>query len=112
MEEKKTITPIVAETPANEKEAKQKPTKVDAAQVQAVLKQAEGRMQQLVENIKQLDQMLRDKTIDQLFEVLKYSVHFEPEFVEKCAECIKTYLTNVAFGSEETVKETETKEEA
>lgn len=60
----------------------------------------------------QMNQMLRDKTIDQLFEVLKYSVHFDEEFVVKSAKCIETYLSNVAF-SDSTVEEKpiETKEE-
>ena len=74
---------------------------IDQAQLQAILRQAEARMQQMVEQMHQLDQMLRDKTIDQLFEVIKYSVHFDEGFVSKSAKCIETYLSKVAFGNEE-----------
>ena len=109
MEENKTkVTPLNSKV-GDETASKQT---IDKAQFEAVVRQAEGRMQQMVEQMHQLDQMLRDKTIDQLFEVLKYSVHFDEEFVAKSAKCIETYLTNVAFSdtiAEE--KPVETKEE-
>lgn len=90
-------------TSLNSQAGKEKENKqtIDPAQLQAVLRQAEGRMQQMVEQLHQLDQMLRDKTIDQLFTVLKYSVHFDEEFVAKSAKCIENYLSKVAFGNEE-----------
>ena len=85
---------------------------INVEQLQGVLQQAEMRMRQMNEQMVQMNQMLRDKTIDQLFEVLKYSVHFDEEFVVKSAKCIETYLSNVAF-SEGTAEEkpVETKEE-
>lgn len=85
---------------------------ISVEQLQGVLQQAEMRMRQMSEQMAQMNQMLRDKTIDQLFEVLKYSVHFDEEFVVKSAKCIETYLSNVAF-SDSTVEEKsiETKEE-
>ena len=82
-----------------------------ATQVQAIMRQAEMKIQQLMENMRQLDQMLRDKTIDQLFSVIKHASYFDPDFVEKSAKCIETYLTNLAFSSEEPVQPEE-KEEA
>ena len=107
MEEKKqTVQPLNSTTEKNEKPA------ISVEQLQGVLQQAEMRMRQMSEQMTQMNQMLRDKTIDQLFEVLKYSVHFDEEFVVKSAKCIETYLSNVAF-SDSTVEEKpiETKEE-
>lgn len=99
MEENKTkTTPLNSQADAK-KESEGKV--IDQAQLQAILRQAEARMQQMAEQMHQLDQMLRDKTIDQLFEVLKYSVHFDEDFVSKSAKCIESYLSKVAFGSEE-----------
>ena len=99
MEENKTkITPLNSQADVKkENEGKV----IDQAQLQAILRQAEARMQQMAEQMHQLDQMLRDKTFDQLFEVLKYSVHFDEEFVYKSAKCIENYLSKVAFGNEE-----------
>ena len=93
-------------------EKKNEKPAINVEQLQGVLQQAEMRMRQMSEQMAQMNQMLRDKTIDQLFEVLKYSVHFDEEFVAKSAKCIETYLTNVAF-SDTTVEEkpVETKEE-
>ena len=78
-------------------EKKNEKPAINAEQLQGVLQQAEMRMRQMSEQMAQMNQMLRDKTIDQLFEVLKYSVHFDEEFLVKCAKCIETYLSNVAF---------------
>lgn len=93
-------------------EKKNEKPAINVEQLQGVLQQAEMRMRQMSEQMAQMNQMLRDKTIDQLFEVLKYSVHFDEEFVVKSAKCIETYLSNVAF-SDSTVEEKpiETKEE-
>ena len=93
-------------------EKKNEKPAISAEQLQGVLQQAEMRMRQMSEQMAQMNQMLRDKTIDQLFEVLKYSVHFDEEFVVKSAKCIETYLSNVAFN-EGTAEEKpiETKEE-
>ena len=105
MEENKTKT-----TPLNNQVDAKKENEgkvIDQAQLQAVLRQAEARMQQMAEQMHQLDQMLRDKTIDQLFEVLKYSVHFDEEFVSKSAKCIEGYLSKVAFGGDEDTKESD-----
>ena len=108
MEEKKQTVQTLngAAEKKNEKPA------ISVEQLQGVLQQAEMRMRQMSEQMVQMNQMLRDKTIDQLFEVLKYSVHFDEEFVAKSAKCIETYLTNVAF-SDAPVEEkpVETKEE-
>ena len=93
-------------------EKKNEKPAISVEQLQGVLQQAEMRMRQMNEQMVQMNQMLRDRTVDQLFEVLKYSVHFDEEFVGKSAKCIETYLSNVAF-SEGTVEEkpAETKEE-
>lgn len=93
-------------------EKKNEKPAISVEQLQGVLQQAEMRMRQMSEQMAQMNQMLRDKTIDQLFEVLKYSVHFDEGFVVKSAKCIETYLSNVAF-SDSTVEEKpiKTKEE-
>ena len=93
-------------------EKKNEKPAIGVEQLQGVLQQAEMRMRQMSEQMAQMNQMLRDRTVDQLFEVLKYSVHFDEEFVVKSAKCIETYLSSVAF-SEGTAEEkpVETKEE-
>ena len=96
MEEKnQTVQPL-----NNAAEKKNEKQTISVEQLQGVLQQAELRMRQLGEQMTQMNQMLRDKTIDQLFEVLKYSVHFDEEFVVKSAKCIETYLSNVAFSDD------------
>ena len=93
MEEKeKEAMPVNEEVTAQEQAA---------AQVQAIMQQAEAKIQQLMDSMRQMDQMLRDKTIEQLFGVIKHSTYFTPEFVDKSAKCIETYLTNLAFSQEE-----------
>ena len=93
-------------------EKKSEKPAITVEQLQGVLQQAEMRMRQMNEQMVQMNQMLRDKTIDQLFEVLKYSVHFEEEFVVKSAKCIETYLSNVALSEDTTEKKpVESKEE-
>lgn len=99
MEENKTkVTPLNSQADAKNESAGKA---IDQAQLQAILRQAEARMQQMAEQMHQLDQMLRDKTIDQLFSVLKYSVHFDDDFVSKSAKCIEEYLSKIAFGNDE-----------
>lgn len=71
------------------------------AQLQAMLQQANERMQQIVAQARQIEQLLRDKTVDQMFNVIKYAHEFEPEFVEKCAKAIAEYISNIAFAAEE-----------
>ena len=44
------------------------------AQMQNVLQQANTKMQQLVSQAQQLDAMLRDKTLDHLFNVIKFII--------------------------------------
>lgn len=83
-------------------DSKETVTKEQAmAQIQAVMKQANDRTQQIVEQARQLEQMVRDKTIDNLFSVLKYEVHFEPTFVKKCAIIIAEYLNSIINTPEE-----------
>jgi len=108
MEEKKqTVQTLNSAAEKSEKPA------INVEQLQGVLQQAEMRMRQMSEQMAQMNQMLRDKTIDQLFEVLKYSVHFDEEFVVKSAKCIETYLSNVAFSDSTATEEkpAESKEE-
>lgn len=72
------------------------------AQMQAVMQQANERLRQVVEQARQMEQMLRDRTVDHLFNVLKYQMDFSPEFVEKSTKAIEAYLTSIAFNEEET----------
>lgn len=81
--------------------------------LQAAVQQANVRLQQLMEQNRQLEQFLRDKTVDQMFKVLEYMSYFDSDFVTKCADTITTYISNVAFSSgEEQAQEPETKEDA
>lgn len=66
-------------------------------QMQELAKQANAKLQQLGIHAQQLESMLRDKTVDYLFKVIKYSHHFESEFVIKCIAVIENYLTQTAL---------------
>lgn len=70
------------------------------AQMQAMLQQANERIQQIVNQARQMEQMLRDKTIDHMFNVIKYAHEFNPDFVGKCADAITAYISNIAFQEE------------
>ncbi len=96
--------------PLNTEAKKVEKSGVNPEQMQAVLQQAEMRIRQMGEQLVQMQQMLRDRTIDQLFEVLKYSVHFDEEFITKSAKCIETYLSNVAFSNDATEEKDTDKE--
>jgi hypothetical protein len=72
-------------------------------QMQSVFQQAQARIQQLTTSVQQLDAMLRDKTIDNLFKVLEYKASFEEDFVVKCTNVIQKYLTQVALTEPEKV---------
>lgn len=82
-------------------------------QLQAMLQQSNERTQQIVAQARQLEQMLRDRTLDHMFNVLKYAHEFTPDFVGKCADAITAYISNVAFSEEddkEEIKDTHTEE--
>lgn len=83
-----------------------------SAQVQQVVKQANAKITQLATQVQQLETLLRDHTIDNMFKVIEYSHHFEPEFVDKCVNALTDYLTQMALteSKEEPAKETETPE--
>ena len=66
-------------------------------QMKALMTQANQKMQQLAIQVQNLDSMLRDKTIENLFKVLEYAHHFTGEFVDNCAKVITDYLTKVAI---------------
>lgn len=67
------------------------------SQIQKIMEQAQQQMQKLAGQCKQLEDMLRDRTIDHMFKVLKYSGMFDLEFVDKCATTISEYITHVAL---------------
>lgn len=71
------------------------------AQMQSVVQQYNGKLQQLAAQVQQLDSMLRDRTIDHLFSVIKHSTHFDSNFVSECANAIEKYLTHVALTDPE-----------
>lgn len=108
----------------NEKTAKAAPTAAPKmipaseadAQLKALMSKANAQIQQLAMQAQNLENMLRDKTIDNLFKVLEYSHNFETAFVEKCAGVITEYLTKVALESpaekEAAAKEAAAKEAA
>ena len=77
------------------------------AQMQNVLQQANTRMQQLMAQNQQLDALLRDRTVDHLFKVVKYAEQFSTEFVVKCVTALESFITQVALTEpeKETVKE-------
>lgn len=76
------------------------------AQMQNVLQQYSARMQQMNSQVQQLDAMLRDRTLDHLFNVVKYSSMFNSDFVLKCTDTIEHYLTQVAFTEPEKTEDT------
>lgn len=106
----------ITKLPGAAKEEKNSPKMISVeeaqAQLQAVVKQAQGRMQQMGMQINNLESMLRDKTIDNLFKVLEYSHNFNTEFVEKCASVIESYLTKMALEEPKAPEAEEKKEEA
>ena len=86
-------------------------------QMQKIVTQANQKIQQLAMQLNETGMLLRDKTLDQLFQVLKYAHEFTPEFVTKCADAIETYLTNNALEpqkdeAEEAAEAESTKEDA
>ena len=80
------------------------------AQMQNVLQQYNARMQQMTSQIQQLDAMLRDKTLEHLFNVVKYSNMFNNDFVLKCTDTIEHYLSQVAFSEPEKTESADTSE--
>lgn len=77
------------------------------AQMQNVLNQANARIQQITAQVHQLDAMLRDRTVDQLFQVIKYAHYFEDEFVQKSISAIQNFLTQIALTEPEKQEEKE-----
>lgn len=76
------------------------------AQMQNVLQQYNTRMQQMNIQMQQLDAMLRDRTLEHLFNVVKYSNMFNSDFVLKCTDTIEQYLVQVAFTEPEKTEKT------
>lgn len=82
---------------AEEKEVQMISVEEVNKQMQELAKQANVKLQQLGAHAQQLESMLRDRTVDYLFKVVKYSHHFESEFVIKCITVIENYLTQAAL---------------
>lgn len=76
------------------------------AQMQNVLQQYNAKMQQMNIQMQQMDAMLRDRTLEHLFNVVKYSSMFNSDFVLKCTDTIEQYLAQVAFTEPEKTEET------
>jgi hypothetical protein len=75
--------------------------------MQALVAQLQPKIQQLTHQVQQLDAMLRDKTLEHLFNVFKYQSLFSEEFVVKCTKVVENYLTQVALTeSEQSSEET------
>lgn len=94
MEEKKGIRKA---TEAEVAENKTISLKEANEQMQKIVTQANQKIQQLAMQLNETGMLLRDKTLDQMFQVLKYAHEFTPEFVTRCADAIETYLTNNAL---------------
>jgi hypothetical protein len=75
------------------------------AQMQHVLTQANTKIQQLATHTQHLEEMLRDRTLEYLFKVFKYSHMFNNDFIIKCTDAVEKYLTQVAL-TEPTQEET------
>lgn len=71
------------------------------AQMQSVVQQYNNKLQQIATQAQQLDAMLRDKTLDHLFNVIKHFHMFKEDFVSKCSDAIEKYLTQVALTEPE-----------
>ena len=80
--------------------------------MQKIVAQANQKIQQLAMQLNETGMLLRDKTLDQLFQVLKYAHEFTPEFVTRCADAIETYLTNNALEPQENEVEEATEAES
>lgn len=108
MEENKKIEGSAA---AEEKEVQMISVEEANKQMQELAKQANGKLQQLVAHAQQIEAMLRDRTIDYLFKVVKYSQHFNSEFVYKCISVIENYLTQTALTEPKPEEEIRQKED-
>lgn len=95
---------------AEEKEVKMIPVEEVNKQMQELAKQANVKLQQLGAHAQQVEAMLRDRTIDYLFKVVKYSQHFNAEFVYKCVSVIENYLTQAALTEPKPEEENTEKE--
>lgn len=71
------------------------------AQIQNIVKQANERISQLAAQLQNVESLLRDKVVEHLFHVIKYSHYFETEFVDNCASAITKYLVQTALTEEE-----------
>jgi len=111
MEKKEKSKVTALPTAAAKQEAPKMISVVEAdAQMQKVYQQARAQIQQVAARCNELEAMLRDKTVENLFSVLKYSVHFDEHFVAKTASTIEEYITKIAFAQEEPAQESEKKE--
>lgn len=112
MEEKNTKVKPLNPTKKTVKAANEaaQPLNFSPEQLQGVIQQAEAKVRQVMEQLRQMNQMLTDKTIDQLFQVIKHATYFNTDFVDKCAETIETYLKNVAFATNEQQPEVKTED--
>lgn len=109
MEEKKGIRKA---TEAEVAESKTISVKEANEQMQKIVTQANQKIQQLAMQLNETGMLLRDKTLDQMFQVLKYAHEFTPEFVTRCADAIETYLTNNALEPQKDEAEEATKAES
>lgn len=80
------------------------------AQVQNIIQQATARLKEVQGQLQQMDQMLRDKTLEHLFDVIKYASYFELSFVDECVKAITDYLHAILNNKPEESDKTDTEE--
>lgn len=109
--------------PVKENAPKMVPVEKANEQVQAVVRQANAKIQQMAEKIASLEEMMRDKTVDYLFKIIENATFFKPSFVDKCTAMLELYITKTALEDptaqeptpaehkEEATPETESKKE-
>lgn len=78
------------------------------AQLQEVAKRANQQIQQLAVRLNEVEVMLRDRIVDHLFSVIRYSDSFSSDFVGKCVDTLESYLTKVALEVPQTPEVTGT----
>lgn len=72
------------------------------AQLQEVVKKANQQIQQLAVRLNEVETMLRDRIVEHLFSVVRYSDSFSSDFVGKCVDTLESYLTKVALEAPQT----------
>lgn len=92
---------------ANDEKVKMISEEQANAQLQEVVKKANQQIQQLAVRLNEVETMLRDRIVEHLFSVVRYSDSFSSDFVGKCVDTLESYLTKIALEAPQTPETTE-----